>query len=386
MPFVKADATRFSETGYVGANVDDIIRDLVAQADGDIEKAKFGIVYLDEADKIATRSGGGNRDVNSRGVQFGLLRLMEECDVDLKSGNDMQSQMQALMDMQSGNKKSSKINTRHILFIVSGAFSGLDEIISKRLHQNPVGFHRNGPEASSYALASQASTEDFIDYGYEAEFIGRLPIRVSCEPLEAKDLEEILSCSKGSIIKQYKKAFASYGIKLEIQDDAIAAIAQKAASERTGARALMTVCEQVLRHYKFELPSSGIEQFTLTASMVNDPKTELSMLLNSITAMDAEEHAEKADLERKFFESHKKKLALSSDFRSRLVKENQSSGADVTAFLNKTFTGYEHGLLLLKQALGKKVFQIDAAALDDPKSYLEKLVVNHYENQSTANT
>ena len=118
VPFVKADATRFSETGYVGANVDDLVRDLVTQANGDLELASYGIVYLDEADKLATPSGHSGRDVSGRGVQFGLLKLMEETDVDLRAAHDMASQMQAFMEMQQKGKIERKVvNTRHILFI-----------------------------------------------------------------------------------------------------------------------------------------------------------------------------------------------------------------------------------------------------------------------------
>ena len=382
VPFVKADATRFSETGFVGANVDDLIRDLVAQADGDIEKAKFGIVYLDEADKLASRGGSGNRDVNSRGVQFGLLRLMEESEVDLKSGNDIQSQMQALMDMQSGNKKPSKINTRHILFIVSGAFSGLSEIVNKRLNQSTVGFHRDEVSQEDAELHSLASTEDFIEYGFEAEFVGRLPIRVSCESLNAEDLESILSSSKGSILTQYQNAFKSYGIQMDVSPEAMKALAYKASLERTGARALMTACEQVLRHYKFELPSTDLEQFTLSEAMVQNPRLELQNLLQSITNTKPKEYPVMDEFEKDFFTQHDVNISLSQDFRKELSEQCGEDDKVIKARLKEVFEGYEHGLLLLRNAMGTKLFQIDAAILANPKSYLENLVLNHYENKS----
>jgi endopeptidase Clp ATP-binding regulatory subunit ClpX len=134
VPFVKADATRFSETGYMGANVDDLIKDLVQQADGQIEQAQVGIVYLDEADKLATAAHHVGRDVSGRGVQLGLLKLMEETEVDLRSGNDPAAQMQAFLEIQQKGKiEKQVVNTKHILFIISGAFTGLEEIISKRL-------------------------------------------------------------------------------------------------------------------------------------------------------------------------------------------------------------------------------------------------------------
>ena len=142
VPFVKADATRFSETGYVGANVDDLIRELVTQAEDNLELAQYGIIYLDEADKIATPPNIMGRDVSGRGVQIGLLKLMEETEVDLRSGNDVASQMRAAMEFQkSGKVEQEVINTRHILFIISGAFTGIADIIKKRMHQSKIGFN-----------------------------------------------------------------------------------------------------------------------------------------------------------------------------------------------------------------------------------------------------
>ena len=139
VPFVKADATRFSETGYVGANVDDLVTDLVQQASGNIELAKYGIIYLDEADKLAAKNSEISKDISGRGVQFGLLKLMEETEVDLRSTHDMRSQLQAFMEFQkTGHLGKKVINTRHILFIISGAFNYLADIIKKRLNKMPI--------------------------------------------------------------------------------------------------------------------------------------------------------------------------------------------------------------------------------------------------------
>lgn len=281
VPFVKADATRFSETGYVGANVDDLIKDLVNQVDGDIEQAKFGIIYLDEVDKLAVQNHIGGRDVSGRGVQMGLLKIMEETDVDLRSGNDPASQIQALLEMQQKGKiKKNIINTRHILFIVSGAFTGLEDIITKRLNRNKIGFqHTNDKRETAKDLLPSVTTQDFIDYGFEPEFIGRLPVRVACRSLKISQLLAILKNSEGSILRQYEAAFSAYGIKLTLRDDALELIARRAQKEKTGARGLMTTLEQILRDFKFHLPSSSIRHFVVDKDLIEKPKDALEKLL-----------------------------------------------------------------------------------------------------------
>lgn len=283
VPFVKADATRFSETGYIGANVDDLIRDLVGQADGNLQKAQYGIIYLDEADKLATRGQSSGRDVSGRGVQMGLLKLMEETDVDLRANHDPASQMQAFMEMQQKGKiEKHSLNTRHILFIVSGAFSGLSEIVAKRLHRNRIGF-ASGTKGSELSDISQdMTTQDFIDFGFEPEFIGRLPIRVACKDLDEESLFSILKSSEGSVIRQYVASFLSYGIDLSFTDNALRYIASRTVEEKTGARGLMTILEKILRDYKYFLPSMKISELEVSEELVRHPKEFLDKLLKEI--------------------------------------------------------------------------------------------------------
>jgi len=271
VPFVKADATKFSETGYVGGDVDDLVRDLVRRAGGDVKQAEHGIIYLDEVDKLATRGEQSGRDVSGRGVQTNLLKLMEDGEIPLVSPNDMTGQLQSAMSAMrgSGALQPETINTRHILFIVSGAFSGITEIIRAR-HQKPK---------STDELLGQLSTADLIAYGLEPEFVGRLPVRVACHGLSEDDLFNVLRKSESSLIHQYERAFAAYGIRCDFRDDGLRRLAQLAADEQTGARGLMTICERVFRDLKFQLPSSRVNKFAVTAKLVDAPVKELKRLL-----------------------------------------------------------------------------------------------------------
>lgn len=282
VPFIKADATKFSATGYVGHDVEDLVRDLVKLADGNTELAQYGIIYIDEIDKIANKTADGGRDVSGRGVQINLLKLMEDSDVNLHSQTDMAAQLEMAMDsVHGGKKKKPTINTRNILFIVSGAFDHMSEMIQKRLDGSQIGFGRGKDDTVNNNYLKEATTADFIKYGFEPEFIGRLPIRVACEELLPQDLEHILTDSEGSILKQYYADFAGYGIKTSLTPSAMKLIAEKAYEQKTGARGLMTVMEQLFRNFKFELPSTSIRSFKVTGKTVEDPETTLKEILDA---------------------------------------------------------------------------------------------------------
>lgn len=277
VPFVKADATKFTEAGYVGANVEDTIRDLITQADGNVQLAQYGIVYIDEADKLAAGKRSGGREVGGKGVQNGLLKLLEETEVDTKSPFDMFSQMSSAFGGKQGPKT---INTKNILFILSGAFSGLEDIIKKRMNVNQIGLGRKTTKVEFQDdLFAKATTQDLIDFGMEPELIGRLPVRVHCNHLSTDNLFHILHDTKESILNQYKHAFEAYGIDTEWDSDALEEIAIMAHAEKTGARSLMTIFERIFRDYKFELPSSGIDKLHVTKELIRHPQKSLQTIL-----------------------------------------------------------------------------------------------------------
>jgi len=384
VPFVKADATRFTETGYVGANVDDLIRDLVTQADGNIELAQYGIIYLDEADKLASPNNISGRDVSGRGVQIGLLKLMEETEVDLSSGNDMASQLQSFMDFQKGGKISKKIiNTRDILFIVSGAFTGLDEIIGKRLNRRAMGLVKDASNTikEDDELLTEVTSKDLVDFGFEPEFIGRLPIRVSCQHLNEDDLYEILKSSEGSLIHQYHQAFESYGIDVRFTEKGLKKIAELGAGEKTGARALMTVLEKTLRDFKFELPSTTLKKLAINEELVINPKKYLKELLEKIKNHRAKSYEKDArEFEKGFLNSYGLKIHFTEDALGEISALMDLKGKGFGVLTKEILSSYEHGLNLIRQNTGKEEFQIDSQVIRCPEKTLERWIRESYSN------
>jgi endopeptidase Clp ATP-binding regulatory subunit ClpX len=388
VPFVKADATKFSETGYVGYDVDDLVRDLVKAADGDTELAQYGIVYVDEIDKIAAEASKSGRDVSGRGVQINLLKLMEETDVNLQSPQDMMGQMKAFMDMQKGGKpKKPSISTKNILFIVSGAFDQLGENVRKRLNLNRIGFgssdEQNQNEIPASHFLGKAETRDFIDYGFEPEFVGRLPVRVACEELTKEDLREILLSSEGNVLEQYRSDFSGYNIDFKMTDEAILKIAEKAADEKTGARGLVTVLERTFRDFKFELPSTGIRTFDVDEQTVLNPEESIQELIEQ--NRDQVDDSMLEDVDRfveEFKRNHGFELRIRKPAKVALVKQAAGENRSVLAFCEKKFADFQHGLSIIQQRTGKKSFVIERKAIDDPDKELSKWVIDSFGKKS----
>ncbi len=387
VPFVKADATKFSETGYVGGDVDDLVRDLVSKAAGNIELAQHGIIYLDEVDKLASPSGRSGRDVSGRGVQTALLKLMEETEVPLYAPNDMRAQMQLMFDMKKGTRGGKEmINTRNILFIVSGAFSGLEKAVQKRLSTGSIGFGAgiNGDHKSEGTLR-QAKTQDLIDYGFEAEFIGRLPVRVVCDSLGADDLFQIMKCSAGSLIRQFEREFSAYGIEARFEDEALKIIAERAVQEKTGARGLVTAWEQVLRDFKFELPSMGLPVLKVDSELVTDPAAALAKSRVAAKSFNDDPRAQQV---RAFSESFRASNGLDLKFEPDAIHEiferAEREGMTPSDLCARLFKDYAFGLQLVVRNQGERGFVLNREAILEPDRFLSDLVARSYRDPADA--
>ena len=437
VPFVKGDATKFSETGYVGGDVEDLVRDLVREADDDIELAQHGIIYIDEIDKIASARNLIGADVSRTGVQRALLKPMEETDVDLKVPHDPIAMMQEIERFRkTGKREKQSINTKNVLFIMSGAFTEMVPIIQRRLTRQGIGFGARIVSAQEQLdTLAHVKAQDLIEFGFESEFVGRLPVKAVFEHLTEEDLYQILKNPNNPIMLGKKLDFAAYGIAVKFEDAFLRRMAELAFAEGTGARGLVSVIEKALLDFEKALPSSAATQFPVTIDVVTSPQPALARLLAtpqdpqtrvsferladaeraavrdylqanrklftekySLTmtparidlaagcyvknVMDSGSavrqiksyHDDIKTVELYFFKNHDINIVLDEDaidFIMEMLVESALAPRDVYPKLNGHF---EHGLKLVREKTGRSRFLITRAALMDPEGYVRNLI------------
>lgn len=438
VPFVKGDATKFSETGYVGGDVEDLMRDLVRVADDDVALAQYGIVYIDEIDKIASSSNLIGPDVSRTGVQRALLKPMEETDVDLKVPHDPISMLEELERYRkTGKRKKRVVNTKNMLFIMSGAFNELAKIIKKRLVDQGIGFgasiKSSGDEDTDYLKS--VKPEDLIQFGFETEFVGRLPVISVFEKLTEDDLYTILKNPNNPVILSKKLDFKAYGIDVKFDDKALRALAGPAFKEGTGARSLVSVIEKALLKLEKGLPSSDAKRLAVTEDVVRDPEKALRKILSKKNTSELDRTYDRLVREEKesirayvrdnqyllterygmiitksranliaeifclstcdingvmkkirdcydqikelvayFRRSHELNVSLHEDATDAVVLEICSSQTTPGDFYKKMSTDFQYGLKLVSDRTGNNDFVITKEALKDPEKYLNGLV------------
>ncbi len=441
VPFVKGDATKFSETGYVGGDVEDLVRDLVRESDNDIELAQYGIVYIDEIDKIASSKNQVGADVSRTGVQRALLKPMEETEVEMKVPHDPISMIQEVEQFRKTGKREKKsVNTKNILFIMSGAFGELSEIIKNRTTDRGIGFGANVNSGERAAkLLRHSKAEDLIEYGFESEFVGRLPVKAVFEELEFQDLLDILRNPNNPVILNKRLDFATYGMDIKFSDEALACLAERAQSENTGARGLVSVIEQALIPFETHLPSTHITRFPVTLEVIEQPETVLSQWLNgagyekrladfeavteqtrehirdylrhnrrsltsqyglplseyrieritdyycqNVTEIGEAVNSIKSYYDRikrieiEFYNRHEVNIVLEEEAVDFILEKLMDRSEGIKNVDSKLSSDFEYGLKLIREKTGRNRFFISRYALENPETFLNQLIKKEF--------
>jgi len=445
VPFIKGDATKFSETGYVGGDVEDLVRDLVREADGDIEWAEHGIIYIDEIDKIASSTNLIGPDVSRTGVQRALLKPMEETDVDLKVPHDPISMLEEIERYRkTGKRKKRVVNTRNILFVMSGTFTELAGLIKKRILDQGIGFGASLASRSERVdYLRHAKPEDLIKFGFETEFIGRLPVVSVFERLSEDDLYAILKNPNNPVILSKKLDFEAYDVSVKFEDGALRALARLACDEQTGARGLVSAIEKVLLQFEKKLPSTSIKKLSVTEEVVKDPDGMLQKLMSAPDDPAWAELYEKlvqyekesvkqyvktnqsvlaekfkivltpsridlvADLYSKgtseisavitkietyydqvkkveayFHKTHDLNIKLDEGAVDVIISQMYSSSTALGDFYKELTTNFEYGFKLIRDRVGQQRFVITKEALKNPEEFFNNLVKRIYAETS----
>ncbi len=444
VPFVKGDATKFSETGYVGGDVEDLVRELVREADDDIEFAECGIIYIDEIDKIAASRNLIGADISRTGVQRALLKPLEETEIDLKVPHDPISMIQEMERFRkTGTRDKRTVNTKNILFIMSGAFGDLPQIVSKRLTKQAIGF---GADISSSqeqtAILHKIKSEDLIEYGFESEFVGRLPVRSVFEHLTEEDLYTILKNPNNPIILGKKLDFAAYEIYIRFEDAVLRKMAHKAFQENTGARGLVSAVESILLPFETQLPSAPITQFPVTTQIIehsveallessererNDTFTKLVLeeyefvkdyLMAQKQTLAAKYNIALTDaridtaaafysrniidignliqqlkthldeikkVELYFFKRHDVNIVFEEDAIDYIIRQLLIDGISLKRIYKKLTDDFELGLKLIMEKTRKNRFYISKEALTHPNLYISNLIKNELKDLTIKN-
>ena len=437
VPFVKGDATKFSETGYVGGDVEDLVRDLVRDAEDDIDLAQYGIIYIDEIDKIASSRNLIGADVSRTGVQRALLKPMEETEVDLKVPHDPISMIQEIERFRkTGERDKRSVNTANILFIMSGAFTDLAPIIQRRLSRQGIGFGARIKRAQEEIdILTHVKSEDLIEFGFESEFVGRQPVRSVFEHLTEEDLYQILKNPNNPIVLGKKLDFAAYDIDVKFEDSVLRMLAEHAFAENTGARGLVSAVEKALLEFEKRLPSTRINQFPATLKIIENSQKSIEELTASSNdkknrgifeklIQDEKDYIKKylktnsynlADkysltmtpsridvvatyyvkhstnignvikkmkfyydeikkVELYFFKNHDINIVLEEDAIDFIIEQMIAADIDLDQVYKKIETDFEHGLKLARDRTGRNRFFITRKALLSPEDFVGNLI------------